>query len=340
MTCMLLLASASPRRRELMELTGWDVEICPVPVDEMAQVDEQAEALAIRLARTKARAAAAECPACELVLAADTVVVDGGTILGKLVDAIDAERMLLMLRDREHEVITALVFLQPANGEEIVETCKTVVHMRAYDNNALQAYVAGGGLPGLIAIAGPDHDDTLELALAYAHACGALKGGGFLSTFREEAVSDQFGEQVVLCGGLVELVTAAWETLVDRGHSPEVAYFECLHEVKLIVDLMHEHGLDGMRSRISTTAAWGGFQAGPKVIGAESRQAMGDILDRIEDGRFAREFLDVQEDGGAQLKSAIEAERSHPIVGTGHGLREFLRQCRLDQTSTESDPED
>ncbi len=144
MTCMLLLASASPRRRELMELTGWDVEICPVPVDEMAQVDEQAEALAIRLARTKARAAAAESPACELVLAADTVVVDGGTILGKPVDAIDAERMLLMLRDREHEVITALVFLQPANGEEIVETCKTVVHMRAYDNNALQAYVAGG----------------------------------------------------------------------------------------------------------------------------------------------------------------------------------------------------
>jgi ketol-acid reductoisomerase len=203
-----------------------------------------------------------------------------------------------------------------------------------------QAYVAGGGLPGLLALAGPDQDDTLELALAYAHACGALKGGGFLSTFREEAVSDQFGEQVVLCGGLVELVIAAWETLVDRGHSPEVAYFECLHEVKLIVDLIHEHGLDGMRRRISTTAAWGGFQAGPKVIGAPSRRAMEDILDRIEDGRFAHEFLNVQEDGGEQLKSAIEAERSHPMVGTGHGLREFLRQCRLDQTSTESDLED
>lgn len=144
MTCMLLLASASPRRRELMALTGWDVEICPVPVDEMAQVDERAEALAIRLARTKARAAAGECPACELVLAADTVVVDGGTILGKPVDANDAERMLLMLQDRKHEVITALVFLQPANGEEIVETCKTVVPMRAYDKGSLQAYIAGG----------------------------------------------------------------------------------------------------------------------------------------------------------------------------------------------------
>ncbi len=144
MTCELLLASGSPRRRELMKLTGWDVEICPVPVDEMVQVDELAEALAIRLARMKAQAAATECPACELVLAADTVVIDGDIILGKPVDASDAERMLLMLRDRKHEVITALVFLQPASEEEIVETCKTVVPMRAYDNEALQAYITGG----------------------------------------------------------------------------------------------------------------------------------------------------------------------------------------------------
>ena len=144
MTCTLLLASGSPRRRELMALTGWEVEICPVPVDEMVLVEEQAEAMAIRLARTKAHMAAAECPACELVLAADTVVVDGGTILGKPVDAGDAERMLRMLRDREHEVITALVFLKPAGGEEIVETCKTAVPMRAYDNEALQVYIAGG----------------------------------------------------------------------------------------------------------------------------------------------------------------------------------------------------
>ncbi|RKZ16633.1 ketol-acid reductoisomerase [bacterium] len=196
-----------------------------------------------------------------------------------------------------------------------------------------EAYVAGGGLPGLIAIEGPDQEDTLELALAYAHACGALKGGGFLSTFREEAVSDQFGEQAVLCGGLVELIEAAWEVLVDRGHSPEVAYFECLHEVKLIVDLIHEHGIDGMRQRISTTAAWGGLQAGPRVIGPESRRAMKELLERIEDGSFAREFLDVQSDGGERLRQEIARKAEHPIVGTGHGLREFLMQCRLDQTS-------
>jgi ketol-acid reductoisomerase len=200
-----------------------------------------------------------------------------------------------------------------------------------------QAYVAGGGLPGLIGVAGPDQDDTLELALAYAHACGALKGGGFLSTFREEAVSDQFGEQAVLCGGLIELVTVAWETLVARGHSPEVAYFECLHEVKLIVDLMHEHGIDGMRKRISTTAAWGGLQAGRRVIGEDSRRQMQTLLDRIESGEFAREFIEVQQ--GTQLAEAIDAERRHPIVGTGHGLREFLRKCRLDQVSAEEPKE-
>lgn len=144
MTCLLLLASGSPRRRELIELTGWKVAICPVPVDEMVQADERAEALAIRLARAKAQAAAAECSTCELVLAADTVVIDGDIILGKPVDAGDAEGMLRRLRDREHEVITALVLLQSASGEEIVETCKTVVPMRAYDNEALQSYIAGG----------------------------------------------------------------------------------------------------------------------------------------------------------------------------------------------------
>ncbi len=144
MTCKLLLASGSPRRRELMELTGWEVEVCPVPVDEMVQADERAEALAIRLARMKARAAAVECPTCELVLAADTVVVDGSTILGKPVNASDAERMLLRLRDREHQVITALALLQPASGEETVEACTTVVPMRAYESEALQGYITGG----------------------------------------------------------------------------------------------------------------------------------------------------------------------------------------------------
>jgi len=193
------------------------------------------------------------------------------------------------------------------------------------------AYRNGGGLPSMLGVEGPDADDTLELALAYAHACGALAGGGFLSSFREEAVTDQFGEQAVLCGGLVELIVAAWETLVDRGYAPEVAYFECLHEVKIIVDLIHAHGIDGMRSRISTTAAYGGLRAGRRVIGPESRAAMEAILDDIESGRFAKTFETDQGDGGVALRNAIAEESRHPIVGTGLGLRDFLATCRLDR---------
>lgn len=144
MSFTLLLASGSPRRRELMALTGWDVEICPVNVDEAVHNDELAQAVAVRLARKKARAAATGYSDGKLVLAADTVVSDSGTILGKPADEKDAERMLLMLRDREHEVVTALAFLPPASRDEIVETCTTVVPMRAYDIEALQAYIQGG----------------------------------------------------------------------------------------------------------------------------------------------------------------------------------------------------
>lgn len=192
-----------------------------------------------------------------------------------------------------------------------------------------QAYRAGGGLPGLLATAGPREEETLELALAYAHACGALKGGGFLSSFREEAISDQFGEQVVLCGGLIELIVGAWETLVERGYSPEIAYFECLHEVKLIVDLVHEHGIDGMREKISTTAAHGGLRAASRVIGEASRAQMHALLDEIESGEYAREFLAAQSDGGQALRAAAAREASHPIVATGRRLRDFLARCRL-----------
>ena len=192
------------------------------------------------------------------------------------------------------------------------------------------AYRHGGGLPSILGIEGPDAEDTLELALAYARASGALAGGGFLSSFREEAVTDQFGEQAVLCGGLVELIVAGWETLVERGYAPEIAYFECLHEVKIIVDLIHAHGIEGMRAMISTTAAYGGLRAGSRVIGPESRAAMHALLDDIESGRFATHFETDQADGGAALREAMAAEGRHALAGTGHALRAFLDNCRLD----------
>ena len=198
-----------------------------------------------------------------------------------------------------------------------------------------EAFVAGGGLPGLIGIEGPDSKDTFELALAYAGACGALAGGGFRSSFREEAVTDLFGEQVVLCGGLVELITAAWETLVARGYSAEGAYFECLHEVKIIADLIHAKGIDGMREGISTTAAYGGLRVGSRVIGEASRKAMEDTLDAIEDGRFARVFLEERSAGAPKMNEAIQNERSHPMQETGRQLRGFLDRCKLEGPSPE-----
>lgn len=192
------------------------------------------------------------------------------------------------------------------------------------------AYRAGGGLPSLIGVEGEAPESTLAVALAYAEACGALAGGGFRSSFREEAITDQFGEQAVLCGGLVELIVAAWEILVRRGYAPEVAYFECLHETKIIVDLLYAHGIDGMRARISTTAAHGGLLAGPKVIGPASRQAMEGLLDDIERGDFARGFVQAQSDGGASLRAALAQAAGHPIVDTGRGLRTALDACRLE----------
>jgi ketol-acid reductoisomerase len=190
------------------------------------------------------------------------------------------------------------------------------------------AYQEGRGVPGLVAVQGPRPDATLQLALAYARAVGALAGGGFPTTFREEAVTDQFGEQAVLCGGLVELITAAWETLTARGYSPAVAYFECLYEVKLIADLLFAHGIDGMRERISSTAAYGGLKAGPRVIGPESRQALQRLLDEIEGGAFAQAFLAEQTAGAPWLREAIAAERTHP-------LQEAARVVRAQQAGRE-----
>ncbi len=202
--------------------------------------------------------------------------------------------------------------------------------------HALRAsFQNGGGLPGLIGAQGPKLEESLRVALAYARACGALGGGGFASSFREEAVSDLFGEQTVLCGGLIELITAAWELLVARGYSAEGAYFECLHEVKIITDLVHRKGVDGMREGISPTAAYGGLRAGPRVIGKESRAAMEELLDEIEDGRFARAFLEERAAGSPWLTQKREEETKHPMQETGRGLRAFLERCRLGGPSRE-----
>src|SRR5437870_2763077 len=162
-------------------------------------------------------------------------------------------------------------------------------------------YESGGGVPSLIAAAQDASGKTRDLALSYAHGIGATRAGVLETTFEEETETDLFGEQVVLCGGLTSLVQAGFETLVEAGYQPESAYFECLHEVKLIVDLMYEHGISGMRYSISDTAEYGDLTRGPRIVDDRVRQEMRRILEEIRSGRFAEEWVAENRAGRARF---------------------------------------
>ncbi len=182
----------------------------------------------------------------------------------------------------------------------------------------LEAFAAGGGVPGLLAVTDNSPPETWDLAAAYAKAVGCVVGGGFVTTFRQECISDQFGEQAVLCGGVIELLQAAFDIMVEGGYGEENAYFECVHELKLITDLLHRHGIDGMRRRISGTAAYGGLTRGPRIITDQVRQSMREVLAEIESGKFAEEFL-ARHDDPDRGTAALEAkEKVSPLVQTGH----------------------
>lgn len=198
----------------------------------------------------------------------------------------------------------------------------------------LAAHAAGGGSPGLLAVLPGEDAATWDLAAAYAQAVGCLAGGGFVTTFGAECVSDQFGEQSVLCGGVIELLKAAFDVLVEAGYGRENAYFECVHELKLITDLVHANGIDGMRRRISGTAAYGGLTRGPLLIGDEVRERMRGILADIESGGFAREFLARYDDPAAGTRVMIANEASGPLAAAGRDLR-----ARLDRLTTKKDIE-
>ncbi|MDX2472428.1 MAG: ketol-acid reductoisomerase [Candidatus Krumholzibacteria bacterium] len=180
----------------------------------------------------------------------------------------------------------------------------------------LQAHAAGGGVPGLLAVTDDSPQETWELAAAYTKAVGSLTGGGFVTTFRAECISDQFGEQVVLCGGVIELLKSAFDIMVEAGYGAENAYFECVHELKLITDLLHRHGVDGMRDMISGTASYGGLTRGPRVIDDGVRARMKDILQELEDGRFAGELL--ARHGETAALAAAEADG--PLATTGRAM--------------------
>jgi ketol-acid reductoisomerase len=187
-----------------------------------------------------------------------------------------------------------------------------------------RTYTEGGGVPTLIAVHQDATGKARDLALSYAHGIGATRAGVLDTTFEEETETDLFGEQVVLCGGLTALVTAGFETLVNAGYQPESAYFECLHELKLIVDLMYEQGIAGMRYSISDTAEYGDVTRGPMVINEAVRDEMKRILTDIQDGTFANEWIEENRNGRPKFTELREAGRRHQIEQVGAELRAMM----------------
>jgi ketol-acid reductoisomerase len=185
-------------------------------------------------------------------------------------------------------------------------------------------YERGGGVPCLIAIAQDPTGDTRAVALAYASAIGGGRAGVIETTFKEETETDLFGEQAVLCGGLTALIQAGFETLTEAGYAPEMAYFECLHEMKLIVDLLYEGGIANMRYSISNTAEYGDLTRGKRIIGPEVRQKMKEILAEIQSGQFADEWMAEAESGKVNFHRLIETEKKHPIEQVGGQLRSLM----------------
>jgi len=182
-------------------------------------------------------------------------------------------------------------------------------------------YKEGHGVPCLVAIEHDKSGEALDLALAYAHGIGGARAGVIETTFAEETETDLFGEQAVLCGGATELVVAGYETLVEAGYQPEVAYYECMHELKLIVDLLHEGGLKKMHEFISDTAAYGDLVSGPRVIDEHARKKMKDILDDIQTGKFAENWINENEAGQPEFKRMMNNDLEHPIEKVGTDLR-------------------
>ena len=185
-------------------------------------------------------------------------------------------------------------------------------------------YTQGGGVPSLIAVYQDPSKKARDVALSYAAAIGAARAGVIETTFREECETDLFGEQVVLCGGLTALIQAGYDTLVEAGYAPEMAYFECLHEVKLIVDLIYEGGIANMRYSVSNTAEYGDFTRGPRVINEGVRAEMRRILHEIQNGEFAREFILENQAGAPALKAMRRVAASLPVEVIGARLRDMM----------------
>jgi len=193
-------------------------------------------------------------------------------------------------------------------------------------------FSAGRGVPVLVAVENDASGKAWDLALAYAKAIGGLRAGGIKTTFTEETETDLFGEQAVLCGGMSELVMKGFEVLTEAGYQPEVAYFECLHELKLIVDLMYEGGIAKQRWSVSDTAEYGDYVSGPRIIDDSVKQRMQDVLADIRNGAFAQRFIDDQDAGAPEFKRLRAEGEQHPIEATGRDLRKLMAWVKDDDS--------
>jgi ketol-acid reductoisomerase len=200
----------------------------------------------------------------------------------------------------------------------------SMIAPKAPGHRVRELYTEGVGVPALVAVYQNASGQALERALAYALALGCLKAGVIETTFQEETESDLFGEQTVLCGGVSELIRAGFETLVAAGYAPEIAYFECLHELKLIVDLIQEGGLGYMRYSVSDTAEYGDYTRGPRVVNEQTRAEMRKILSEIQSGEFARQWIEENRTGRKNFLAMREAARNQPIETVGKELRAMM----------------
>jgi ketol-acid reductoisomerase len=200
----------------------------------------------------------------------------------------------------------------------------SMVAPKAPGHRVREVFVEGSGVPAIVAVHQDASGKAMENALAYAAALGNLRAGAIETSFKEETESDLFGEQAVLCGGASELIRAGFETLVEAGYAPEIAYFECLHELKLIVDLIYEGGLGYMRFSVSDTAEYGDYTRGPRIITAETRKEMKKILSEIQSGEFARQWMEENKSGRHKFLAMRAAAADQPVEKVGAELRKMM----------------
>ena len=210
-------------------------------------------------------------------------------------------------------------YIEPPRGVDVA-----MVAPKGPGHLVRREYSEGRGVPVLVAVETDATGKAWELALSFAKAIGGLRAGGIKTTFTEETETDLFGEQAVLCGGVSELVMKGFEVLTEAGYQPEVAYFECLHELKLIVDLMYEGGIAKQRWSVSDTAEYGDYVSGPRIIDDSVKQRMTEVLDDVRNGSFAQRFIDDQDNGGPEFQELRARGERHPIEKTGRELRQLM----------------